>query len=63
MDCKDESEACLEHDEVPGVLQIHLKDNDGSCIIVTYKGTRCIECGIVRKGDFLYKAREALCTH
>lgn len=63
LDCKDESEACLEHDEVPGVLQIHLKDNDGSCIIVTYKGTRCIECGIVRKGDFLYKAREALCTH
>ena len=58
-----EETVCGEHDIVSGVLQIHVKDDDGSCIIETYEGDRCTKCGNVWKGDYLHKTTKSSCTH
>lgn len=63
MDSMYEDSSCLEHDIVSGIVQIHKKSDDGSCVIETYEGTRCKECGIIWKGEFLYNITKIHCPH
>ncbi len=58
-----EETVCSEHDEIPGFIQTHMKDSSGGCTIETYEGTRCIKCGAIYEGDFLYKAGKNPCSH
>lgn len=51
------------HDEISGIIQIHVKDSDGSCIVEVYEGARCAKCGTVWKGELLYKVRKDFCVH
>lgn len=58
-----EGEICSEHDNVVGIMQIHVKDSDGSCTVEVYEGTRCKKCNIAWKGELLYKVHKDLCVH
>lgn len=58
-----EKTACNEHNSVSGTVQIHVKEDDGSCIIKAYEGSRCTKCGNVWRGDFLYKTEKSFCVH
>lgn len=63
MDIAHGHSACLEHDSVPGIIQIHKRTDDGGCIIETYEGTRCKECGIIWKGEFIHDITTTFCPH
>lgn len=54
---------CDKHNSVSGIVQIHVKEEDGSCIIETYEGSRCMKCGDVWKGKFLHETEKSFCTH
>lgn len=58
-----ENEIGSEHDKVAGIIQIHIKDSDGSCTVEVYEGTRCKKCDVVWKGNLLYKVRKDFCVH
>nr|WP_300818214.1 M56 family metallopeptidase [uncultured Acetatifactor sp.] len=59
----DEYEDCTEHDKVLGIIQVHIKEDGGGCIVETYEGTRCTKCGVDWKGTLLNKISNMPCTH
>ena len=63
IDSGEEQIVCLEHDIISGIVQIHIKEDDGGCIVETYEGTRCRKCGAVWKGELLRKAKKFPCSH
>ena len=54
---------CYEHDKVSGIIQIHIVENDGGCIVETYEGTRCTKCSVGWRGELLNKISNMPCTH
>ncbi len=58
-----ENVICAEHDMVSGIVQVHVKDGNGGCMVETYEGTRCMKCGSVVKGNLLREAEKTFCTH
>ena len=58
-----ETENCSNHDILSGVVQIHIRDDDGACTIETYEGTRCSKCGNVWRGNFLFEIEKSSCPH
>lgn len=54
---------CDKHNSVSGIVQIHVKEEDGSCIIETYEGSRCTKCGDVWRGEFLHETEKSFCAH
>lgn len=63
MESMRKDSSCLEHKVVSGIVQIHIKNEDGSCRIEIYEGTRCQKCGVGWKGEFLYKFEMLCCPH
>lgn len=63
IDSAKEQDACPEHDFESGVIQIHIKNEDGGCAIETYEGARCTKCGIGQIGKRLYKVEKISCPH
>lgn len=62
VNSSDKVEVCLVHDKMLGVVQVHMKDDEG-CIIEIYEANRCTKCGMVWKGEMIYKARKIPCPH
>lgn len=56
-------EVIHEHSFVKTNLKKHIKNSDGSCVIYTYAGKVCTECGKEIYGDFLSKVTYEPCTH
>ena len=56
-------EVMHEHNYVKTNLKKHVKNDDGSCVIYTYAGKRCTECGKEVYGDFLSELRTVKCNH
>lgn len=54
---------CLEHDFTSGIIWIHARDEDGGCVVKRYEGVRCIMCGEVQRGKFLYRVKKFPCPH
>lgn len=54
---------CIGHQWVSGYLQIHSKNNDGSCIVYTYYSDRCILCDTVTRGDLYATTNYVKCPH
>ncbi len=63
IDSESEQGTNIRHDTIAGIVQIHQKDSEGGCTIETYAGTRCTECGMVWKSDWLRGARKFPCPH
>ena len=62
-DFSNETKVCSLHVKMPGVVQMHVKDGAAGCIIEIYEASRCAKCGMVWKGELLYKVRKDLCVH
>ncbi len=62
-DTSDVQGICAEHDKEAGIVQIHIRDDNGGCTIEVYAGRRCTKCGNVWKGDWLYSTSKISCTH
>ena len=58
VDSNNITEECFSHDEVIGVVEVHVKDSDGGCTIEIYEASRCTKCSMVQKGELLHKARK-----
>lgn len=63
VDISDEQGACSVHDNVLGIVQMHVKNDEGGCTIEAYEGTRCTKCGSVWKGDWLHNTNKIPCMH
>ena len=63
VDSNNITEECFSHDEMIGVVEVHVKDSDGGCTIEIYEASRCTKCGMVQKGELLHKARKIPCPH
>lgn len=59
----DEQGSCYVHDNVFGIVQIHVKNDEGGCTIEAYEGTRCTKCGSGWKGTWLHNTNKIPCTH
>lgn len=51
------------HTIVDGVLKVHKKYSDGSCITTYYEGRQCTGCGATWKGDVIKTVTENPCMH
>ena len=56
-------EVIHEHSFVKTNLKKHIKNSDGSCVIYTYAGKVCTECGKEIYGDFLTEITYKPCIH
>lgn len=59
----DTSTSCTNHDIVSGYCQEHILNEDGSCAVDTYEGTKCVICDTVWIGDFCSRNIKISCTH
>ena len=44
-------------------MKKHVKNSDGSCVIYTYAGKKCTECGKEIYGELLSELRTTKCNH
>lgn len=59
----DTSSSCTNHDIISGYYQKHIENDDGSCIVETYKCTKCVICDMVWIGDFYFEDVQVICEH
>lgn len=54
---------CTNHDIISGYYQKHIENEDGSCIVETYKCTKCVICDMVWIGDLYFEDVQVICEH
>lgn len=54
---------CIGHKWVSGYMQIHDKQDDGSCFVYTYHSDRCTRCNTVTVGDLVATYNYVKCPH
>nr|WP_300659950.1 M56 family metallopeptidase [uncultured Acetatifactor sp.] len=59
----DTSFPCDNHDIVSGYYQMHVVNEDGSCVVETYECTKCVRCDTIWLGDFCTKSIQFVCEH
>lgn len=54
---------CIGHQWVSGYLQIHSRNDDGSCTVEVYNSNRCVLCNTVTRGDLYATINYVKCPH
>lgn len=54
---------CLAHNWVSGYLQLHRKNDDGSCYVEVFHSERCTRCNTVTRGDLFSATVYPVCPH
>lgn len=57
------SSPCTEHETVSGYYQKHIVNEDGSCVVETFEGEKCVICDTIWVGEFCAKSMEPVCGH
>lgn len=51
------------HDFIDGIISLHKRNDDGSCVTKKYNGKRCSVCGEIRQGDLISRLEYVVCPH
>lgn len=63
MPSPETNSSCAVHDIISGYYQKHIVNEDGGCVVETYKCTKCTICDTVWVGELYTKNLKDACTH